>query len=226
MRVKRRYIKLGFILTFFLAFLYLSIKLGIFERENIKSIFLAERRKGRFGIFFTFFSGVLMVFFVPLSWFSPLAAFFFGLKGWIYVLGGSFIAAIASFYISRIFKEDIRKIIIKIYNRKERKISLKQLSHQIEKYGLGYIFFLRSMPFIPYTLANYIAGLTSLSVKDYVLGTILGLLPNQIINSLFYFNAINITKGPWKAFMAGLAKGLYVFVVFLWQRKTKYNVKD
>jgi len=226
MKVKRKSIKIGFILIFLLAFAYLILKLNIFEKESITKLFLLGKDRGRFGIFFILLSGILMIFFVPLSWFSPLAAFLFGLKGWIYVVGGSLMAAISSFYIARIYKEDISQFIIKIYDRKERKLSLKQLSHQIEKYGLGYIFFLRSMPFIPFTLANYIAGLTSLTSKDYILGTILGLVPNQFINSFFYINAINIKSSPWKALIAALTKGLYVLAIFIWQRKSKYNVKD
>ena len=100
------------------------------------------------------------------------------------------------------------------------------MSYQIEKYGVSYIFFLRSMPFIPYTLASYVSGLTSVKIKDYILGTFLGLTPNQIINSFFYVNAINIAKDPGKAIIAGLTKGFYALAIFCWQRKSKYNIKD
>lgn len=226
MESNKRYLKIGLILVLILIFIYLVKNLNIFDKDSLLNILLSEKERDRFGLIFAVFIGLLMVFFVPLSWFSPLAAFFFGLKGFIYIIIGGLMAAILSFFIARMFKEDIIKIINKIYYRKERKVDLDEVSTRIEKYGLSYIFFMRSMPFIPFGIANYVSGITSVSLGDYILGTFLGLAPSQAINSYFFVKAINIGRNPLQVLVAGLIKGIYVLLIFLWQRKSKFNVKE
>ncbi len=51
------------------------------------------------------------------------------------------IASVLSFYIAKVFRRDVIKIVNKIYYRKERDISLEQVSGQIEEHGMGYVFF-------------------------------------------------------------------------------------
>ncbi|MEC4819273.1 MAG: TVP38/TMEM64 family protein [Scytonema sp. PMC 1069.18] len=48
---------------------------------------------------------------------------------------------------------------------------------EIRKGGMFYIFAIRLLPIIPYGLVNFAAGLTSVSFKDYFLGTVLGTVP-------------------------------------------------
>ncbi len=93
--------------------------------------------------FYNFNSIINGVFFVPISWFSALGGFFFfGLKGFLYVITAGMIASVLSFYIAKVFRRDVIKIVNKIYYRKERDISLEQVSGQIEEHGMGYVFFL------------------------------------------------------------------------------------
>jgi len=46
--------------------------------------------------------------------------------------------------------------------------------------GLFYLFAIRLVPIMPYGLVNFAAGLTSISFKDYVLGTALGTVPSVL----------------------------------------------
>lgn len=58
---------------------------------------------------------------------------------------------------------------------------------EIRRGGIAYIFAIRLFPVIPYGLVNCAAGLTSISFKDYVLGTIpgtlLGVFPFVLLGS-------------------------------------------
>ncbi|MBE9065372.1 TVP38/TMEM64 family protein [Leptolyngbya cf. ectocarpi LEGE 11479] len=54
------------------------------------------------------------------------------------------------------------------------------LDAEIRHGGLFYMFSIRLLPVIPYGLVNFAAGLTSISWKDYVLGTALGTLPGVL----------------------------------------------
>ncbi|MDJ0555379.1 MAG: TVP38/TMEM64 family protein [Microcoleaceae cyanobacterium MO_207.B10] len=79
------------------------------------------------------------------------------------------IAAILAFYYSR--------------NIGRKWISQKLAGHweamdaEMRQSGLFYMFAIRLLPIIPYGLVNFAAGLTSVSFKDYLLGTILGTVP-------------------------------------------------
>lgn len=221
-----RIFKIGFILGFILIFIYLIVSLNVFNKDSLLDMLMSGKEEARFGIFFTVFITILMVFFVPISWFSALAGFFFGLKGFIYVIIGGVISSILSFYISRIFKKDVLPIISSIYNKKERKISLDLISKQIENHGIGYVFFMRSIPFIPFSIANYISGISSIPLKDYFLGTLLGLAPGQFITTYFFAKAVNIVEDPIEPLMAALVKGVYVVLIIIWRRKSKYRIKD
>jgi len=218
--------KLIFIIVFVLIFVYLVASLNIFNKDSLFEFFDTEKGGKGFGIIFTVLITILMVFFVPISWFSALGAFFFGMKGYLYVITGGMLSAILSFYIAKIFRKDVIKVVNKVYYRKKRDLSLEQISQQIEKYGVGYVFFIRSMPFIPLSVANYVSGLSSISFKDYVLGTILGLVPGQFITTYFFVKAVDIKQDPIGALIAGAIKGGYVLLVILWQRKSKYKTKE
>lgn len=56
-------------------------------------------------------------------------------------------------------------------------IHLQRLDKEIKRGGMGYIFAIRLLPLIPYGIVNFGAGLTSVSEKDYLVGTILGTIP-------------------------------------------------
>ena len=226
MKGSKKSFKLIFIIIFVLIFIYLSASLNIFNKDSLFEFFDTGKESKGFGIIFTVLITVLMVFFVPISWFSALGAFFFGMKGYLYVITGGMLSAILSFYIAKIFRKDVIKVVSKVYYRKKRDLSLEQISQQIEKYGVGYVFFMRSMPFIPLSVANYVSGLSSISLKDYILGTILGLVPGQFITTYFFVKAVDIRQDPMGALIAGAIKGGYVLLIILWQRKSKYRTKE
>ena len=51
---------------------------------------------------------------------------------------------------------------------------------EIRQGGLFYMFAIRLLPIIPYGLVNFAAGLTSVSFRDYIWGTVLGTLPGVL----------------------------------------------
>lgn len=51
---------------------------------------------------------------------------------------------------------------------------------EVRRGGVFYIFAIRLVPIMPYGLVNFAAGLTSVSLKDYCLGTILGTVPSVL----------------------------------------------
>lgn len=226
METDKKGFKILFGIGLLVVFIYLIISLNIFSKESLTELFTSARENKAFGIFFTSLISILMVFFVPISWFSALGAVFFGLKGFLYVIVAGIIAAILSFYIAKVFRKDVIKVVNKIYYRKEREVSLEEVAKQLEKHGMGYVFFMRSMPFIPFSIANYVSGLSSIRLKDYVIGTIMGLAPGQFATTYFFYKAVDIRENPVGALIAGGIKAAYVLLVILWQKKSKYSTKE
>ncbi|WP_448562589.1 TVP38/TMEM64 family protein [Trichothermofontia sp.] len=54
------------------------------------------------------------------------------------------------------------------------------LDAEFKQGGLWYIAAIRLLPIIPYGLVNFAAGLTSISSRDYVIGTCLGTIPGLL----------------------------------------------
>lgn len=78
-------------------------------------------------------------------------------------------AAVISFFYSRSFA---RKA---LGNKLVR--NWQKMDAEVVRGGVSYIFAIRLLPIIPYGLVNFAAGLTSVSFKDYFIGTILGTIP-------------------------------------------------
>lgn len=226
LKEKNRSFKILFVIIFALVLLYLIVGLKVFNKNNLFEFFTSGRDNRGFAIVYTILIALLMIFFVPISWFSAIGAFLFGWSGYVYVIIAGMIASVLAFYIAKLFREDVIRAINKIYYRKERDISLEEISMQIEKHGMGYVFFIRSMPFIPFSVANYVSGLSSVSLRPYALGTFLGLAPGQFITTYFFIKAVDIRQNPMGAIMAALIKGGYVLLIILWQRKSKYRTKE
>ncbi|MEB3219525.1 MAG: TVP38/TMEM64 family protein [Nostocales cyanobacterium 94392] len=78
-------------------------------------------------------------------------------------------AAVVSFFYSRNFA---RQVLIKKLAR-----SWQTMDAELHRGGIFYILAIRLLPIIPYGLVNFAAGLTSVSFKDYFIGTVLGTIP-------------------------------------------------
>ncbi|NEQ74485.1 MAG: TVP38/TMEM64 family protein [Okeania sp. SIO2C9] len=92
--------------------------------------------------------------------------------GTLWTSVAAIIAAIIAFYYSRtVGREWISQ---KLAGR------WQAMDAEMRQGGLFYMFAIRLLPIIPYGLVNFAAGLTSVSFKDYLLGTILGTIPGVL----------------------------------------------
>lgn len=99
----------------------------------------------------------------------------FGLvKGSVLVFVGAMLGATAAFLVGRYLARDwvARKI--------AGNAKFQAIDQVIGREGRKIIFLIRLSPAFPFNLLNYALGLTQVSLKDYVLGTI-GILPGTIL---------------------------------------------
>lgn len=90
-------------------------------------------------------------------------------KGFFLSAIATLIGAFISFYLSRsIFRSHIEKIL-------KRSARMQKLDHLLHLDGWKLVCLLRISPIMPFALTSYALGLTSISVRSYLLGTLASL---------------------------------------------------
>lgn len=92
--------------------------------------------------------------------------------GGLYVLAGSQASAITVFWVGRWLGRDaVRRFAGNLFNRLSRKLSAS---------GLMAVITFRIVPVAPFSIINLIAGSSGIRPRDYMLGTLIGMLPGMI----------------------------------------------
>lgn len=121
---------------------------------------------------------ILPIFLFPVPVLALAGGIAFGLiKGSIYTLIGAAINCMAMFLIARyVGKEEIDKLV-------DRKLSdnMKKRIYGNDKSIAFFIFILRLIPIVPYNVINYMSGLSNVSLKNYAIASILGIIPGTIV---------------------------------------------
>lgn len=60
-----------------------------------------------------------------------------------------------------------------------------EIDEKIGEHGLGTILYLRLIPLVPFNALNFSAGLSRVSLRDYVLGSLIGMLPGTLVYTYF-----------------------------------------
>jgi phosphatidylserine/phosphatidylglycerophosphate/cardiolipin synthase-like enzyme/uncharacterized membrane protein YdjX (TVP38/TMEM64 family) len=73
---------------------------------------------------------------------------------------------------------------------------LAALSRRLRKRGLLAVLLVRLLPIAPYTIVNIVAGGSRIRWRDFLLGTVLGLIPGLVLTSAFVDRAIAAVVSP------------------------------
>ncbi|MBE9230912.1 TVP38/TMEM64 family protein [Cuspidothrix issatschenkoi LEGE 03284] len=138
-------------------------------------------------IAFIFIYNLGTLLFIPGSLLTLKGGYLFGLFwGSIYVLIAALLGAILSFLIGRYLSRNW------VYKQLEKHPKFKLIDHAVGKEGWKIVLLTRLSPVFPFNLLNYGFGVTQVSVKDYILGS-LGILPGTIMYVYMGSLAVNIT---------------------------------
>lgn len=114
--------------------------------------------------------------------------------GFTYALAGSLLSAAATFWIgSRTGTEFWRRL---FRGRTQR------LQARLQKHGVLAVAMVRAMPIAPFTVVNLIAGAAQIRWRDFLLGTLIGMLPGIMLTILFVDRASAALRKPTLASVA------------------------
>lgn len=151
------------------------------------------------------------LFSIPITILIVVTGVVFGATmGGLYALGGTLLSAIVTYWIGRwLGRDTVRKL---------AGTRINNMSKQIAKRGLVAMIILRLLPVAPFTLVNVIAGASQIKVKDYMLGTLIGMGPGIVITVIFAHNVASAMRDPSPesfAMVAGVAVALVVVSIVL-----------
>lgn len=135
-----------------------------------------------FGVLAPLISFLLMVFQAILA---PLPAFLItfanaALFGWVYGAALSWISAMVGallcFYIARFLGRDV-------VEKLTSKMALESVDAFFKRHGVYAILIARLLPFISFDVVSYAAGLTSMSLRSFLVATGIGQLPATLVYS-------------------------------------------
>ncbi|MEV4513631.1 TVP38/TMEM64 family protein [Dactylosporangium sp. NPDC049525] len=107
---------------------------------------------------------------LPKTVFTLAAGALFGVvAGLGIVVAGAMLGAVAAFYLGRLLGRDTVRWLTGG--------RLDRLDTLLAGHGLRTIVVARLIPVVPFTAVNYLAGLTSVRLRDFIAGTAVGILP-------------------------------------------------
>lgn len=94
---------------------------------------------------------------------------------------------------------------------------------EVQRGGQFYMFAVRLIPVMPYGLVNFVAGLTSVSFKDYLLGTSIGTVPSVLPFVLLGSSGVRAirTGEIWPLLLALALTGILVGGSTWYQRRRR-----
>lgn len=182
---RRALVKLGTLAVLLAAAVLVGILVPLPSVEQIRAVAASTGWPG--AVAFALLFGLATLTPLPKSVASIAAGVIWGLgAGVLLVYTGAMIGAGLSFALGRILgREAVERF------TGDR---IARVDDLMTRRGLASIIGVRLIPVIPFSAINYTASLTAVSVRDYALGTALGIIPGTL--AFVAVGAYGFTPGP------------------------------
>jgi phosphatidylserine/phosphatidylglycerophosphate/cardiolipin synthase-like enzyme/uncharacterized membrane protein YdjX (TVP38/TMEM64 family) len=124
--------------------------------------------------------------------------------GIAYALSGSMLSAASTYWIGAKSGGGIWQ---RLFSRR-----LHRLRGQLQRQGLLAVAVVRAVPIAPFTLINLIAGAAQVRWRDYLIGTLIGMLPGIVMTVLFVDRAAAALRRPSLGSIATLVLTMGIIV--------------
>ena len=165
------------IIFFIILFIIAIIFVKHFQLQEIwKNGLTLVENLGIWGsLLYILIYNVATLLFVPGSLLTMKGGCLFGpVWGFIYVLIAAIVGSIWAFILGRYLSRDW------VYKKFGKNPKFQAINKAVEKEGWKIVFLTRLSPLFPFNLLNYIFGITNVSLKDYIIGSI-GMIPGTIM---------------------------------------------
>lgn len=205
------------------GFLLLMLCLGWFLlplREWIEALQSWLLGLGLWGVLIFITTLIVITFFPAPDWPLPIAAgYVYGF--WAFPLAYLSIAfaSVLAFLAARYFLRDrIRSFI-------NRRSKYRKLDEALADEGWKVVMLMRLSPIVPFNLQNYALGLTAIPFLQYLLATLIGIIPGIAIYVYFGIFGKGLGNGPsvfdWVLFGIGVLATVVLAVIVTRKTKTK-----
>ena len=150
---------------------------------------------------------------IPLTLLVVAAVLSFGpLSGFLYSLAGAELSALLSY----VAGQGAGRELVRRYAGSR----LNSVSRKLSRRGVLTIVMLRMVPVAPFAVINLVAGASHIRLRDFALGTLVGLLPGLVAIALFADGLVNSIREPDAGSFAWLAVVvLGILLAAFWLRK-------
>ncbi|MEO6881374.1 MAG: VTT domain-containing protein [Mycobacteriaceae bacterium] len=112
--------------------------------------------------------------------------------GLVVVLAGATAGAVLTFYLARMLG---REVVLRSFGT-----AVGRVDAQARRYGVWAVLLLRLVPVVPFTALNWVAGVTAVRIRDFVLATPVGMLPTT--TATIVVGAYGTRGGSWPFLLA------------------------
>jgi uncharacterized membrane protein YdjX (TVP38/TMEM64 family) len=199
--------------------LLIGLMLRFGAREHVLQLMEWLRGIGLWGpVLFILIEIAVVLFLLPGILFTMGAGFLFGpVLGTVYVVAGHAVGGALAFLAARRF---FGKRTAEFLKNRE---GLRNLDQRLSEQGWKTILLTRMVPFFPFKLSNYCFGVMRFSLRDFIIGSVIGMIPIAATNVYAGSLAADLAtmtspaeRGPleWGMYGLGLA-ALLLLVLFL-----------
>ncbi len=205
-------VRLAILLAIVAAAVVLAWRLGVFDLRDPHQLAAAVRRaRGVSGIapLFVVVYAVVATFGLPATPFTLAGGAIFGtVLGSVLNWCGAVLGAMGSFTLAKVLGRDALRRLLGT--------RADTLDGLVERGGFATMFRLRLLPVVPFNVLSFAAGIAGVRVRDYALGTALGIVPGTIVYTYFADSLISGAAGASRAAFArvGVAAALLLALSF------------
>lgn len=145
----------------------------------------------------------------PITLLNLLVAIVFGLWGIVYGLVGVMVNTVLFFWLGHVVRGTRRGQILLSYP------NVVPVDKKLHQSGLAGMVAIHALPFPPFTILNFIAGLSSVTATAYILGTLLAMLPGAIARGVVGESLSQILTDPTPESYMYLGSGVVLWVVLV-----------
>jgi len=199
-------ISFSLLLAIVIAAIFLVWRFDVRSLLNLEAVRLWVESFGVLApLVFMLAYAVTTLLFIPSSPFSVAAGIIFGpFLGTLYVVVGATVGASCAFFLARYFGEAFVERLVKTKFHR-----LYEYDEKLRDNGLPVVLFLRLVPLFPFNGLNFGLGLTLVSFRTYLLGTLLGIIPGSFVFAYFGSSLASMSGGR-----IGVAVVLLMILIF------------